>query len=231
MKMRLLLTRVLAMAVVATAFLSPGAPVLADEWSLKTALRQIDSATKGIGGLTGQVTATDQRGEEISTLEGEVAVMMDGRMRIAIGSEPPRVILCTGGKMYVHEPARSLVTEHKLGKNPESLQQYALVGFSPAGTGLEKEHLVTLVEESMLDGAAVLMFELTPKSADLREAIQKIHLWVDQASWLPLQQRIFHTAADTHLTIRYEGLSRNDRIDTKLFAPKWPKGTRKEKAK
>jgi len=103
----------------------------------------------------------------------------------------------TGGKMFVHQPAKSLVTEYKLGQNPDSLPQYGLVGFSPAGTRLKKDHLVTLVEESTVDGHSVLMLELTPKSEKLRAAMQKIHLWIDQANWLPLQQRIFHTAADT----------------------------------
>lgn len=216
---------VLALVVCLTA----NAPLAAD-WSLDSALKQIDDATRGVRGLTGEVSVKDQRGEETRTLEGSVSIMMDGRMRIEVNEEPPRTILCTGGKMFVHQPAKSLVTEYKLGQNPDSLPQYGLVGFSPAGTRLKKDHLVTLVEESTLDGHSVLMLELTPKSEKLRGAIQKIHLWIDQAHWLPLQQRIFHTAAETFLTIRYDNLSRNDRLDPKTFAPKWPKGTRKEKS-
>lgn len=230
MTLRVSLIRPVALAISALALLSFAQPSPAADWSLDDALEQIDNATRGVRGLTGEVTATDQRGEESRTLNGSVAVMLDGSMRITIEEDPPRTILCTGGKLYIHEPAKSLVTEYKLGKNPDSLPQYALVGFSPLGKQLKKDYLVTLVEEGTIDGHSVLMLELTPKSAELREAIQKIHLWIDQANWLPLQQRIFHTAADTHLTVRYDGLSRDDRLESKLFAPKWPKGTRKEKS-
>jgi outer membrane lipoprotein-sorting protein len=230
MKLQVLLKSPVAFAVLVLAIVFLANPSNAGDWSLDEALKQIEKATKGVRGVSGEVIATDQRGEEILTLDGSVAVMMDGRMRVVLDDDPPRTILCTGGKMYVHEPARSLVTEHNIGKNPDSLPQYALIGFSPLGTGMKKDYLVTLVEDSTIDGHSVLMFELTPKSAELREAIQKIHLWIDQANWLPLQQRIFHTAADTHLTIRYKNISRNDRLESKLFAPKWPKGTRKEKS-
>jgi outer membrane lipoprotein-sorting protein len=222
--------RSLSIVIALLALAVPSDISLAGDWSLDDALRQIDKAAKGVRGLTGEASATDQRGEETRSLSGSVAIMMDGRMRIVLEDDPPRTILCASGKMFVHEPARSLVTEYKLGKNPDSLPQYALVGFSPLGTDLKKDYLVTLVEESDLDGHSVLMLELTPKSAALREAIQKIHLWIDQANWLPIQQRIFHTAAETHLTIRYDVLSRNDGLERKLFAPKWPKGTRKEKS-
>jgi outer membrane lipoprotein-sorting protein len=52
---------------------------------------------------------------------------------------------------------------------------------------------------------------------------------VDQSSWLPVQQRFFHGGMDTHLTVGYANLSRNDKLPNDLFAPKWPKGTKKQK--
>jgi outer membrane lipoprotein-sorting protein len=133
--------------------------------------------------------------------------------------------------MFVHEPARSTVVEYPLAKHPDKLAQYAVVGFSPSGKRQKSEYLLTLLDEGDLDGHSVLLLELTPKSDALRGAVSKIQLWIDQANWLPVQQHIVHSRAETHLTVRYAGLSRNDKIDKALFVPKWPKGTRKEKGK
>ena len=57
MKSRISLTIPVAMIVLLTAFLALGEPSRAAEWSLKTALRQVDDATKGVRGLTGEVAA------------------------------------------------------------------------------------------------------------------------------------------------------------------------------
>jgi outer membrane lipoprotein-sorting protein len=95
---------------------------------------------------------------------------------------------------------------------------------------LKKDFLLTVVEaDGTLDDKSIVLLELTPKAEKLRAAVSKIHLWVDQANWLPAQQRIFHGGAETHITVSYSNLSRNDKLDNKLFAPQWPKGTRSQK--
>ena len=96
------------------------------------------------------------------------------------------------------------------GKHPDRLAQYAIIGFEPSGTGLLKEFLVSLLEETELGSSSTLLLELTPKDPKLRESIHKIHLWIDQASWFPLQQRIFHAESDHHAVVdrRRRGLRR-----------------------
>jgi outer membrane lipoprotein-sorting protein len=209
--------------------LSTGAAWSAD-WTVEDALKQIDKATKGLRGLTGEVTVTDrQGGTEAGSGSGKASIRTDGRMRLDTG-EGGKTILCTQGQMFVYEPAKSLVTEYPLAKHRDQLAQYALIGFEPRGTALKKDFLLTMVEaDGKLDDKSIVLLELTPKNQALRAAVSKIHLWIDQANWLPAQQRIFHGGEDTHLTVSYANLSRNDKIDNQLFAPKWPKGTRKQK--
>jgi outer membrane lipoprotein-sorting protein len=193
-------------------------------------LKQVDKATKGMRGLTGEMTLVDQQGStEVGSMEGKVSILMDGRVRLEAEGQDPKTVLCVPGKMFVYVPEESLVTEYALAKHLDKLAQYTLVGFSERGTGLKKDHLVTLVEESELEGHSTVLLELTPKSDRLRGSISKIRLWIDQATWLPVQQRIFHSSAETHLTVRYANLSRNDKLSMDPFKPKWPKGTRKQK--
>jgi outer membrane lipoprotein-sorting protein len=202
----------------------------ADEWSVNDVLKQIDKATKGVHALTGEVTLTDQQaGVDTESMDGNVSIRLDGRIRLEAEGDNPKTVLCIPGKMFVYESEESVVTEYPLAKHPDKLAQYTLIGFSTRGAALKKDYLVTLVGEDDLDGHSVVILELTPKSDQLRASVSKIQVWTDQATWLPIQQRIFHGGAETHLTVRYANLSRNDKLSNDPFAPKWPKGTQKQK--
>ena len=81
-----------------------------------------------------------------------------------------------------------------------------------------------LGEEDVGDHRA-LRFELTPKSDDLRATVSRVQLTIDQGSWLPLEQQVFHSDAVQSVTARYVHHARNLPLDDALFKPKWPKGT------
>ncbi len=77
--------------------------------------------------------------------------MDDGQIRVDITGDDEMTIICNRTEMYLYEPKRSLVHEYKLGKHPDKLAQYALLGFAPRGTGLKKDFILTLLEEATLD--------------------------------------------------------------------------------
>lgn len=219
----------------ALAVLLPGtvAKVGADEkdtWTLEDALEQIDDATKDIGGVTAEAKFTNVRsGESTMDLTGKFYLDMKGKMRVELTAAKPKTFLCNKSKLYMYEADEQLVQEYKLKDHPEKLAQYALLGFSQTGSRLEYDYLVSLLEESSLDDNKVVVLELTPRSDSTRRDVSKIQLWINQANWLPIQQKIFHSAADTHLTVRYDNVARNDSLDKDLFKPDWPKGTEKIK--
>ena len=50
--------------------------------------------------------------------------------------------------------------------------------------------------EVRAEWTAALQLELTPKDPRLRNQIHKLHLWIDLASWLPVQQKFFEVGGD-----------------------------------
>lgn len=201
-----------------------------DAWTLNKALKQIDKATKDIKGMTGKVAVTDVRaGEAAVEVEGKAAIVKSGSMRIEVSGETSMTILVTPDVTYVFDPVKLTYRESKNAKDPVPLEQFGLLGFSTAGSELKKDFLLALLDAQALDGHNVVVLELTPKAEDLRKEVAKIQIWVDQANWLPIQQKIYHSAADTYLMLRYSELGRDDKIDNAQFKPKWPKGTKKEK--
>ena len=207
-----------------------GAFAADDKASVDGILKQVDNVTKGVKGITAQVTLIDvEAGEEKTNESGTAFVSMDGDLRIELTGDAPKTILCTPTDLFLYSPSKMVYEQFKLQQHPERLAQYALLGFEPSGSALKKDFLITLIEESSLEGSEVALLELTPTRDDLRAAVSKIQLWIDQSTYLPIQQRMFHGAADTHLTVRYRDVSRDDKLDQVKFKPNWPKGTTKVK--
>jgi outer membrane lipoprotein-sorting protein len=205
-------------------------PVGAQGWNLEDALKQIDKATKGIKGVTAEVELSDVKGgEETTASSGKVSVSFQGKSRFEMSDDDSTTILCTPSVMYIHRPSQMTVEQFQLPQHPEKLAQYTLLGFQPTGQAMKKNFLVTMLEEDSLDGKRVVLLELTPKKENLRAVIGKIHLWIDQSNWLPTQQRIYHGASETYLTVRYGNVARNDSLNEAIFKPNWPKGTKKTK--
>jgi outer membrane lipoprotein-sorting protein len=50
-------------------------------------------------------------------------------------------------------------------------------------------------------------------------------LWIGEASWLPVQQKIYHGGAGIYIQVRYRDVSKDVPLEQSLFKPKWPKGT------
>jgi outer membrane lipoprotein-sorting protein len=166
-------------------------------------------------------------GETSKSSAGKAYISLQGKLRIDLTGDEPGTILCTPPKLFLHDPTRVIVEQYNTEKHRDRLAQYALLGFEPRGTKLEKDFLVTLLDEESLDGRKVVLLELTPKQDGVREAVSKIHLWIDQSSWLPVKQQVYHGSPDTHLIVAYANVSRDDSISQQVFKPKWPKGTEK----
>jgi len=116
------------------------------------------------------------------------------------------------------------VEQYDLGKRRSLVDQFLLLGFGTSGSEMQKGYLVTLLGEEEMDKRQVLKLELTPKSEEVRNQVSKIHIWIDESTWLPAQQQFFETGSGDYLLIRYTNVVRNVRLTDTDFKPHWPKG-------
>ena len=73
------------------------------------------------------------------------------------------------------------------------------------------------------------LVELVPRSDEVRKQITKIVMWVDEASWLPVQQKFLEAGSGDYTISRYKNVMKNLKIGDGKFKPDWPKGTKIEK--
>ncbi len=197
-------------------------------WTVESVLRQLDSEARSFHSLTADVERTKVTVVvgDFSTESGEILAHGD-KMRIDLTSPDARTILRNGNNLYVYNPKLKRVEEYDLGKHRALVDQFLLLGFGTSGRELEMAYAVTLLGEPTLDNKKVVWLELAPKSADVQNQISKIQLWLDESSWLPVQQKFFETGSEDYFVIRYSNIIRNPKIQDSRFKPHWPHGTTK----
>jgi outer membrane lipoprotein-sorting protein len=199
--------------------------------SLQTVLSLMDSAAKDFHSLTADIehikyTAVVQ---DTSTEKGQITVRRDGKMRIDFKSPDPRTILRNGDNLYIYTPKISRVEEYNLGKNRAMADQYLALGFGTKSDALKKTYEVTLIGEEDFDGKKTVLLQLIPKAESVRAQLTKIQMWVDESSWLPLQQKFFEAGSGDYFLSHYTNVMKNLKINDAIFKPNWPKDVKVEK--
>jgi outer membrane lipoprotein-sorting protein len=131
--------------------------------------------------------------------------------------------------LFIYTPKINRVEEYNLGKNRELVDQYVLLGFGTKSENMQKGYTVEFKDEENLDDKKTVLLELTPKSDQVRKQITKIQMWIDEASWLPIQQKFFETGSGDYLIFHYTKTMKNLKIGQAKFKQDWPKGVTRVK--
>jgi len=167
--------------------------------------------------------------KDTSTETGKLLVRHDEKMRIEFFQPDRRTILRTGDSLFVFTPKINRVEEYDLGKNREMVDQYVLLGFGTKSENVRKSYLVTVIGETELDHKKTVQLELTPKSDQMRKQIARIQMWIDESSWLPIQQKFFESGSEDYLIFHYTNVMKNLKIGDNQFKQDWPKGVTRTK--
>ena len=167
--------------------------------------------------------------KDTSVESGHFYVRRDEKMRIEILKPDQRTILRTGDQLFVYTPKINRVEEYDLGKNRQMVDQYVLLGFGTKPENMRKSYDIAVKGEEDLDQKKTVVLELTPKAESVAKQISKIQMWVDEASWLPIQQKFFETGSGDYFLFHYKNLMKNLKLGDVKFKPDWPKGTQKIK--
>jgi len=198
--------------------------------TLDGVLRQLDRADKNFHSLSADVERTKVTVvvNDKSVETGSILVRGD-KMLLEMKAPDARTILRTGDNLYIYTPGLKRVEEYNLAQHRSLVDQYLLLGFGTSGKDLQKAYLVTLLGERTLDGKKTAELELTPKSQEARNQISKIQIWLDESTWLPVQQQFNETGSGDYFIIRYSKVVPNPDLGDANFKPHWPKGTEKVK--
>ena len=200
-------------------------------WTLDGVLGMMDRAAQDFHTLSADIEHIKYTAvvKDTSTESGQIFVRRDEKMRIDFQKPDPRTILRSGDSLYVFTPKINRVEEYNIGKHRAFADQYLALGFGTKGDTLRKNYVVTLIGEEDFDNRKTVVIELTPKSDQARSQIARIRMWIDEASWLPIQQKFFETSSEDYFLSHYTHLMKNLNIGDSKFKPDWPKSVKVEK--
>lgn len=209
-----------------TLMLSAGAFAQAPQitWELDEALSQIERQADDFETFMARATVVNISAEGTESRSvGTGFIRKDGKMRYdADDSTVKRLV--DRDKLMIHDAAAKTVQEYRFRDHADRLEPFIRLGFSTTGKDLRDNYLITILREEEIGESRTLQMELTPKKDDARAIIRNVHLWIDQASWLPKRQEINATSGAS-LTITYEGMARNLNLRPELFSDNWPRDT------
>jgi outer membrane lipoprotein-sorting protein len=203
----------------------------AAKWTIESVLDMMDRSAKDFRSLTADLENIKYTAvvKDTSTETGQIWVRHDQKMRIEITKPEPRTMLRTGNSLFLYNPKLNRVEEYDLGKNGAMVDQYARLGFGTRSEDLKKSYLVTVTGEEELDHKKTVVLELTPKSEQMRSQVTRIQMWIDEASWLPVQQKFYETGAGDYIQFHYTNMMKNLKINESKFKQDWPKNASHEK--
>jgi outer membrane lipoprotein-sorting protein len=198
-------------------------------WELSDALLQVDRQADNFETAMAHVIIrrVTTSGEE-ETEEGVVFINKKGDVRIVTESPEARIYLMDNRDLYRYLPEKQIVEEYYLPRHPQLVAPFLRLGFSTTGRDLEDDYLVSAIGERMIGDRRTLGLDLTPERSEDRARVAGIKLWIDQASWMPVEQEIEATANGSKMTVTFSNMARNLRLNPDLFKPSWPRGTKKE---
>ena len=140
----------------------------------------------------------------------------------------PKTILFKKDKAEIYQPKINQVQEFDLSKHSGMIQQFLLLGFGTDSKELQKVYDVKFLKEEQLGGDTTALLELTPRDENLAAQLSKIHLWISEESWLPVQQKFFEAGGDYSIA-RYTSVKVNRNLPPSTFELHAPKDVRRVK--
>jgi len=194
-------------------------------WTTDTVLARMDKAASDFRSLTADIEQQKYTAvvKDTSTESGQILVRRDQKMRLDITKPDPKTILRTGDSLFIYTPKINRVEEYNLGKHRDIIDQYMRLGFGTRSQDLRRSYDISLAQEEEIDHRKTFDLELTPKSQEVRNQITRIQMWVDQSSWLPIQQKFFEAGGGDYFLVKYSNMMKNLKVSDAKFKPDWPK--------
>ena len=170
---------------------------------LATVLTQLDASAETFRTLSANVVWTEFTAivKDSSTETGTMLVRRtkprsSPQILIDFTQPNPRKVAFENRRVSIFYPKLNTVQIWDLGKMGKLVDQALLLGFGTPGKDLAKNYSVRVLGEEQVGGQKATKLELIPKSAQAKEQISKVELWIAQDGAYPVQQKVYKLSGD-----------------------------------
>jgi len=201
---------------------------------LQSTFNHMDALSKTLRGVSADIKKISFTSFSKDTDEESGKILLyraspqDIRMLANFDKPEERTVAFAKNKVQMYFPKSKLVQEYNLGKASQLVDQFLLLGFGSTGAELRKSYNIKYVETGKIDGGKADHLFLEPKTAEARNQVTGIDLWMAQPGGYPLRMKVLQPSRDT-IEIQYSNVKINPTAVTEASVRlKLPKGVKKE---
>jgi outer membrane lipoprotein-sorting protein len=214
-------TFILTMALACSLTLLARAQVAGESPDLERVLKPMDEAARNFRPIEANVEWDEYQKviDETDKETGKIYFRREGgevQMAVDILDPVKKYVIYSGGKVQVYQPKNDQMTVYDPGKNRGEVESFLVLGFGGSGQDLLKSYDVKFSGTETVNGVKTEKLELIPKSAHLRNNVERILLWVDPARGISVQQQFFEPGGDYRL-VKYSDIHINQKLPESAF--------------
>jgi outer membrane lipoprotein-sorting protein len=183
-------------------------------------LSRMDESAKRLKTLAADLEYTKMTAlvNDVSSESGRIFLRNGKNPEILIHIQKPdaKFILFKKNRAEFFNPKINQIEEYNLEQNSGLVQQFFLLGFGTETNELKKSYMIKYLTEELLAGDTTVVLELIPRKEDIAAQLSKVHLWISEESWLPMQQKFFQPSGD-YLLAHYTAVKVNRQLPSRTF--------------
>lgn len=129
------------------------------------------------------------------------------------------IMLVTPEEIIVYYPKKNQAVKRSLA---EHKAKYSSTGIGTSSKELKENFDISFVRDEIIKKKVYNIIELVPKTEKIKNYFQKLRLWVDDETGVPVRQRIEELNGD-YTIIQFLKIKINKKIKDKVFELKLPK--------
>ena len=145
------------------------------------------------------------------------------QMRIDINPPDAERVVVDSSKAEIYYPKTNSIQPVLFGKENKGLvEQLLLLGFGSTSQELQSTYEVTYGGPETVGGEKTVRIELAPKTAQVKEQLQRAELWISSSNGLAIQQKFYLKGGEDYTTVTLSNIKLKPIAESavKLDAPK-----------
>lgn len=197
-------------------------------------LGKMDQSAAKFTGISAQLTRITYTKviDDTATENGSMLLKKQGpkdlQVLIDFTRPDPKTVAFRGRKAEVFYPKLKTVQEYDLGKQGGLVDQFLLVGFGTTGKDLKSNYAVKYAGDETVAGQKTHKLELTPVSAQMKDKLRTLELWMSDDGAYPVQQKFLQPSGDYYV-FTYAGVKMNPALSDESLKLNLPKGVKRER--
>ena len=191
-------------------------------------LARMDQAASSFQAMTAQIRQISHTEviNDNSEENGSVAMVKSGpkdfQGLIEYSAPDRKIMLFANKQLEIYNPKTDIVQVLDLGKHGEQIAQFFMVGFGTSGKDIAKSYGIALKGTEQVQGQTTTKVELIPKSAEAKQYLTKMEMWIPLGSPYPVQEKLYQPSGDytlwTYQDLKINPVLAKDALESKIPA-------------